>query len=324
MTAAILSFNRREQLAITLETLQERLDWPADRLEIIVVDNASTDGTPDMLRERFPQVRLIESGGNLGIAGWNLAFAAGRGEWFLVLDDDCHVSGDALRRAVTAAQEHDAQMVSFSVDSLDPDVGFSDVYRTGLLTFWGCAVLLEADATRRLGGFDADLFIWAHELEFTMRFLDAGHRHLTLPEVHALHQKTIPPVRVGPHRRNMRNWGYVAAKLLRPADAALALASLVVRSFFEALIDRGHLRGGPAAIAGFRDGLKARAPVRREVSRLYRRHYIDFTSQFRLRERLRHHRPRRGERPPNYREQFTLARPKLYPSASAALRVPRP
>ena len=323
VTAAILSYNRRDQLAVTLETLQERLDWPQDRLEIVVVDNASSDGTPDMVRERFPGVRLIESGGNLGIAGWNLAFAAGSGDWFLVLDDDCHVSGDALRRAVEAAEREDAQMVSFSIDSPD-GTAFSDFYRTGLLAFWGCAVLMAREPVQRLAGFDATLFIWAHEVEFTMRFLDAGYRHLTLPEVHALHMKSVPPVTVPAHRRNMRNWGYVAAKLLQPRDAMLAVASLVVRACLEMLLSPGFALGAIDALKGARDGLRVREPVRPAVSRLYRRDFIDFTSQFRLIPRLRHYVPLGRERPPNFREQFHLARERLYPRSSAALRIPRP
>jgi hypothetical protein len=324
VTAAILSYNRREQLAITLETLLERLDWPGERLEILVVDNASSDGTAAMVRERFPAVRLIESQSNDGIGGWNRAFREGRGDYFLVLDDDCYIEGDALRRAIGAAVEHDAQMVSFAVTSAYGGGVFSDAYRTGLLSFWGCSVVLARDAVERLGGFEERLFIWCHELEFTMRFLDAGFRHLTMPEIRAVHMKPVPPVAKPGHMRNMRNWGFVAGKLLQPRDAAMAVASLVVRALVEELRFRGFAAGAPAVLQGLRAGLEVRRPVRAPVSRLYRRDFIDFTSQVRLLERARYYRPRRGERPPNYREQFHRARPRLYPSASAALRVPGP
>src|SRR3954454_25337505 len=85
ITVAILSYNRHDQLAVTLSTLMERLTWPAERLEIVVVDNASTDGTGVMVRQRFPSVRLIENDRNEGVGGWNRAFAEGSGEYFLVL-----------------------------------------------------------------------------------------------------------------------------------------------------------------------------------------------------------------------------------------------
>src|SRR3954452_6235845 len=115
VTAAILAFNRRDELATTLSTLLTRLDWPPDRLEIVGVDNASTDGTAEMVRECFPSVKLIVAPTNEGIGAWNRAFAVGRGDYFLVLDDDCHISGTVLRQAVEHARRHAADMVSFGV-----------------------------------------------------------------------------------------------------------------------------------------------------------------------------------------------------------------
>jgi hypothetical protein len=153
-----------------------------------------------------------------------------------------------------------------------------------------------------------------------MRFFDAGFRHLTLPDVRALHMKEVPPIAKPGHMRNMRNWGFIAGKLLQPRDAALAVASLVVRALIEAVRFPGFEAGAPAVLRGLRDGLKVREPVRPAVSRLYRRNFIDFTSQFRLLERIRHHVP--GGDAPNYREQFWQARERLYPSAAASVRVP--
>ncbi|NLE91002.1 MAG: glycosyltransferase family 2 protein [Elusimicrobia bacterium] len=58
-------------------------------LEIIVVDNGSSDGTPGIVRERFPRVRLLEKGGNLGAAAArNLGISASRGEWVFTFDCD--------------------------------------------------------------------------------------------------------------------------------------------------------------------------------------------------------------------------------------------
>ena len=88
VTAAVLAYNRRDPLRITLTKLRDELDWPGERLEVIVVDNASTDGTADMVRAEFPGTKLIVNERNTGISGWNRAFEAGTGEWFLVLDDD--------------------------------------------------------------------------------------------------------------------------------------------------------------------------------------------------------------------------------------------
>jgi GT2 family glycosyltransferase len=322
VTVAILAYNRREALSVTLSKVLGELDHPADRLEVIVVDNASTDGTAEMVRERFSQVRLIVNERNTGIAGWNRAFEAGAGDWFLVLDDDCYVQGDALARALAAAEAEHADMVSFTVDSSEPATAFSDAYRVGMLSFWGCAVLISARAVHELGGFDGRLFIWAHELEFTMRLLDRGYKHLFLPDVHALHMKPVGPPTVAGHRRNMRNWGYVAGKLLQPRHAGLALANLCVRALLEAAIDLGHARGAPAAVAGFVDGLRVREPVRSEVSRLYRRHFLEFGSFVRLGMRARHLLVDRLAPGTDFRRRFWRERPRLYPSETTAIRVP--
>jgi GT2 family glycosyltransferase len=240
VTFAILAYNRREALRINLTKLRDELDWPAEKLEVIVVDNASSDGTSDMVRAEFPAVQLIRSEQNTGISGWNRAFEAGTGEWFLVLDDDCYVTGDALRRAVAAAQEHGADLVSFKVTSPGGDAEvFNEFYETGLLAFWGCSALLSGRAARDLGGLDPGIFIWGHEAEFVARLLDRGWRHLHLPEVVSVHMKSPPDFKLAQHKRNLQSFGY---------------------------------------IAGLRDGLGNRAPVRAAVSQLYRRNFIEFSS----------------------------------------------
>jgi hypothetical protein len=232
------------------------------------------------------------------------------------------VEGDALNRALDAARDHRADMVSFSVDSTDPGESFTDFYRTGVLSFWGCAVLIARRALDALGGFDAGLFIWCHEVEFTMRLLDRGFTHLVLPDVHAVHMKSLPSLAPGGHSRNMRNWGYLAGKLMRPPDAAITLVNLMVRAGIETMAGPGFIAGLPAVVSGFRDGLRVREPVRPAVSRLYRRHFLDFASQFRLWPRLRHLVVDRRAVGADYRQRFWRDRPGLYPTTIAAFRVP--
>ena len=91
--------------------------YPPDRLEVIVVDNASTDGTSAMIRETFPEVKLIETGRNLGAPGWNAGFAVARGDYILILDDDAYLESGGLELAVRAAQRENAGLVSFTVVS---------------------------------------------------------------------------------------------------------------------------------------------------------------------------------------------------------------
>jgi GT2 family glycosyltransferase len=322
VTVAILAYNRRDPLAVTLEKVLGDLDHPADRLEVIVVDNASTDGTAEMVAERFPSVTVIRNEENVGIGGWNRAFEAGRGEWFLVLDDDCYPPRDALRRGFAAAAEHEADLVSFDVDSITPGEAFSEVYRTGLLSFWGCAVMISRRALDRVGGFDEGLFIWAHELDYTMRLLHAGLSHVLLPDVRAVHMKAVAYPAAWVHHRNMHNWGYLAAKLLQPRDAARAVVNLTVRGALESVVDRRHIQGSLAAWRGFAKGLKVRSPVRSRVSRLYLRHFLEFGSFVRIGPRVRTLVAERGRGGLDFRRRFWADRPRLYPRDATAIRVP--
>jgi GT2 family glycosyltransferase len=322
ITVAVLAYNRRDMVAVTLGKVFGALDYPADRLEVIVVDNASTDGTAEMVRERFPQARVLRSEENVGIASLNRAFEQARGEWVLVLDDDCYMEGDGLRRAVAEAASRDADLVSFSVDSSEPGQVFSDFYCTGMLLFWACSVLFSRRAIERLGGFDGRMFIWGNEVEFTMRLLDAGLTHLHMPDVRSVHMKPLPGLTEHFNTRNLRNLAYVAGKLLRPADAAVAAWNLVVQALISALRYRGFAGGALAVLEGFRAGLAVRRPVRPAVSRLYRRNFIEFSSQVRLWPRLRHVLVDRGRPGTDFRHAYWSQRPRLYPPHGAAIRVP--
>lgn len=312
VTAVVLAYNRRDALRTTLERLTTALDYPA--LGIVVVDNASDDGTAAMVRAAFPQVRLIANARNEGVPGWNRGFAEATGRYVLILDDDAYLEGDALRHAVAAAEAEDADLVSFTVrSSVEPERTFNASYPTGLLSFWGCAALVRRSTLERLGGYDPNIFLWANELELTMRLLDGGGRHLHLPTVEAMHMKA--PSRRGvyryrAHRLNTRHHAYIAAKLLRGGDAVLALANLALGLGLTALRRPQAFTIFPALAAGIRDGLRARAPVRPSVSRLYRRNAAPFVSSVPYALRLR--------RP----AAFYRRRAEYYPGAPATLSIP--
>jgi O-antigen biosynthesis protein len=74
------------------------------RFEVLVVDNASSDGSVGLVRSRYPWVRVIEAGGNLGfVGGNNLGFAAARGELFALINNDTVVEPDWLAHLVREA-----------------------------------------------------------------------------------------------------------------------------------------------------------------------------------------------------------------------------
>src|SRR4051794_9499125 len=88
VSIVFLVYNRREELRTSLREMLSGIDYPRDRVDVIVVDNASEDGAAEMVREDFADVRLIRRETNCGVSAWNDGFAVAQGEWVLALDDD--------------------------------------------------------------------------------------------------------------------------------------------------------------------------------------------------------------------------------------------
>jgi len=335
VTVVFLAYNRRDELRISLT--RTLADIGQDRLsaDVVVVDNASTDGTSAMLADEFPGVRIIRRETNSGVSGWNDGFAVATGDYVLAVDDDCYLPPGGLTQSLTEARRTRADLVSFGVvSSVDETHRFDlDEYMTGLLAFWGCAVLVRRQALADLGGFDPEIFIYAHELEFILRFFDRGFRHLHLPEVVAVHMRAPNDwrggrIREGPYRRNYRNWGYIAAKSLHGRDAPEALIALLTQCV------RDGLRKDPMAyramgdtLRGFAHGLRHRHPVRPEVSYVYRHDFETFASPWwhsrkpleLLRDHLTPGPAPGGDR--GHRDEWLATRTRFYPQRSDILEL---
>lgn len=119
LAVVIVSWNVRDLLRRCLRAVEESLAGSGISYEIVVVDNASHDSTPAMLRAEFPQVRLLEPGRNLGFVGGNnlalraLGFERGAPvpAYVLLLNPDTEPPGDALPVLVRYMQTHAAVVV---------------------------------------------------------------------------------------------------------------------------------------------------------------------------------------------------------------------
>jgi GT2 family glycosyltransferase len=330
VSVVFLAYNGREPLLVSLRKTLFESGYPADRLEVIVVDNASTDGTCEAVAREFPQVRLIRNERNAGAPGWNKGFEVAGGEYVLILDDDAYLRPGGIARAVRAAVGEQADLISFSVvSSFDETCRLNDDWRTGLLSFWGCAALINAKALRVLGGYDPNIFIWANEVDLTMRLLDRGFRHLYLPDVCAVHMKERI-VSFEPRRYlvNARHHGYIAAKLMRPADGVGTVWNIAQRAAIDALVeDRIAIGAVKEVVAGFTAGARKRRPVRPIVSRTYRRNFQPFAGPWRFmrspRARMRSWRDRAAtadERRERLSSYYT-ERAAFYPTCRASLQL---
>jgi len=99
LSIVIVNWNTRDLLLACLRSLA--MHPCQEPIEVIVVDNASRDGSAESVRDEFPNVRLIESGGNLGYAkGNNLGFTQATGDAILTLNPDTEVKADTLDAAL--------------------------------------------------------------------------------------------------------------------------------------------------------------------------------------------------------------------------------
>jgi N-acetylglucosaminyl-diphospho-decaprenol L-rhamnosyltransferase len=95
VSVVIVSYNSRSVLGPCLDSLKKQNAF--DDTEVIVVDNASSDGTPTMVRERYPWVTLIAGRKNVGFSrGVNIGIREARGDFFLILNPDTVVQPDSI------------------------------------------------------------------------------------------------------------------------------------------------------------------------------------------------------------------------------------
>ncbi len=160
--------------------------------EVIVVDNNSIDGSPDLVQEEFPKARLIQLEKNIGIAGWNEGFKMAKGEFVVVLDDDSYPTANSVGEAIHRMQsDASCGIVAFSVYEFGIKKPIAcSLDRHNNITFIGCGALIRRRLFDELGTFESILFLYAHEMEFSMRVINEGYRIVLVPEAKVIHVKS--------------------------------------------------------------------------------------------------------------------------------------
>ena len=208
----VLNYNGAQHLRTCFDSLGA-LDYPADRLGLMCVDNASGDGSVQLMRERFPQVRLVENDANLVFAGGNNAGArAAHGESPAFLNNNTRVPSDWLKSlirpcldtpdvACTASRilSWDGQILEFGASSLDfLGYGISEGYgilrpddcgpQREILFACGGAMAIRRDVFLESGGFDEDYQIHHEGSDLGWRLWLLGHRVMFVPESVVYHR----------------------------------------------------------------------------------------------------------------------------------------
>lgn len=194
VTVNILSFNRCDELRVTLMKVYEQ-DYK--NIEVIVVDNASSDGSPEMVEKEFPNVNLIKLKKNIGIAGWNEGFKAAKGEYVLVLDDDCYIKKNALLIAIEEFKlMKEVACITFNVFDLTLKEyiynNYSPSYKKKEEKFYwpvfiGCAVIFDFEKLKNRLFMPTNYFLYQHELPVSAEIYTDGYKILFHKKIIAYH-----------------------------------------------------------------------------------------------------------------------------------------
>lgn len=191
-TAVVSTWNKALDVAANVESLlQQRLAFA----EIVVVDNCSSDGTAEMLAERFPEVRVIRTpNSDYGACEtFNIGFASVTTPWLAILDDDVVLPEDWLEKASLRLAEEPENTAVLSTKVVEP--GMPESYVSServnteryMSTFRGCGSLARTADLREAGWYDERLFIYGNERDLTCRLLNNGKRVLQYPGVTTYH-----------------------------------------------------------------------------------------------------------------------------------------
>ncbi|MGB6691502.1 MAG: glycosyltransferase family 2 protein [Terracidiphilus sp.] len=211
LSIIVLCWNDRRVIDDCLRSILE--NTRSTEFEIIVSDNGSTDGSIELVRSRYPVVRVIENGRNLRFAkANNVGIRASRGEYVLILNPDTIIHDGALDKVVAFADQH-PEAGAFGCRVLNPDGSYQRSARPfaslrgewivalylrslGRLLKWftadsypgwkgtterpvgwvsGCFILARGSVLKSIGGFDEQFFYYYEDMDLCRRIWQAGH-----------------------------------------------------------------------------------------------------------------------------------------------------
>jgi rhamnopyranosyl-N-acetylglucosaminyl-diphospho-decaprenol beta-1,3/1,4-galactofuranosyltransferase len=168
VTAVIVTYNNLLMLSELLRDLQYQTR-KAD--EIIVIDNASSDGTDHLMKRDFPSVRYIRLPENTGSAGGyyeGIETALENSDFIWTLDDDVRLYPDSLEELLKGLERLDSKFPVGSVRSVGERCDQAPASRLEFFPWRG--TLLKTEVIRKIGLPLKELFIYGEDLEFAMRF----------------------------------------------------------------------------------------------------------------------------------------------------------
>ena len=277
MAIVIVTRNRRGTLLHTLD----QLSAPEQNHRVLVVDNASSDGTESAVRARAPETTVISLSRNLGSAARTCGVLEASEPYIAFCDDDSWWGPGALSRAeqlldlnpglgliagrvLVGQEEREDPTCRLMRDS--PLPGLPGLPGTPVLGFLACATVVRRSAYLEAGGFHPLFGVGGEESLLALDLAAAGWDLAYVPEIVAHHHPPARSDHTGRRRQQARNALWFAW-MRRPLSGALHETASVLR---RGLSDRAVARGISDAVAGSGLVLRERRPVGPELERRLR------------------------------------------------------
>ena len=283
----IVNWNLKHDTAECLDSVFQS-DYP--NVRVLVVDNGSTDGSPEHLRKLFPNIETIVNPANLGFAKANnigLTHALHRqADYVFLLNNDTVVAPPMLSTLVQTAQS-DAQIgivapkilyydqkdriwhlggriqrwlpVPVTLGRNDPDDRrFSEPFEVDYVAF--CGALIKRTVFETIGLLDERFFFTYEDSDFCCRAREAGYRIISQPQAHMWHKVSLSAQRDSTNVRYLKSKSRAMFYRLHPhgphplLTIAWVLTSTMVTTAAHAL--RGDLPTAQAALRGLYDGYR--------------------------------------------------------------------
>ncbi|MDB5824730.1 MAG: glycosyl transferase 2 family protein [Herminiimonas sp.] len=275
LTVIVLSYNRAAEL---WRTLTKMLCLP-EQPSIIVVDNASNDGSADMVANRFPQVGLIRLERNLGAYARNIGVAAAATPYVAFCDDDTWWAEGSLATVVGVFNEHPDVAVLNAHVRVGPEqrddptclrmaaspILLPDLPGPALFGFLAGASAMRRDAFLEVGGYEEKFFIGGEEALLAIDLLARGWNIVYLPELTVHHYPSPQRDSRARHHNLARNGWWLLWLRFPCATACRESLHMLPRAYRQGVLHTAL----PSALLGFVWAMRNRAPMPPEVVSMF-------------------------------------------------------
>jgi GT2 family glycosyltransferase len=299
VTLIIANLNGEQHLRPCLDSVAA-LDYDRDRLDVVVVDNASTDGSRALVADRYPWVRVLPQEANLGFAeAVNVAAADSSAECIALMNNDMRLDPAWLRALVDAHAPEDGYpcvaglILDWEGERIDFAQGFVNFHGAGgqdrfghsrdqvdvedgleLLFACGGSMLVTRRLFLDLGGFDAAFFAYFEDVDLGWRLWIAGHKVRLAAGAVSFHRHAGTGGTLAPGRRTLifeRNWLLMLIKNVDEPHVWRLLSAALLLLNQRALLDTAARSARLEAVAEVVDDLDAILERRRLVQASRRR-----------------------------------------------------